>query len=427
MRFFHLRMFFQKSKQTVRINQIRRGSLAAILFLGAIFLGCQHHKSATYPAQSYLRLEHLLQVSTQDFCFKSIFDSPLKSGTCTTWNRNLSVGLAVENEQIYFGGYDGIFRVFRLKNNILRPLKARLLGKNVEHTPILVQDRIFAGTQDGFVLALKKDNLETAWQTQLDSEITAPLLLKTNTIFAVTGLYSLYALNSSTGEILWKTTADNPKTIALQSMQSPLHIQFDAIGNKLDSFLALGHPNGYLQFYFSDSGKMAHKVLLGNDKQPFPDVISPILAQKKLIAAAHNNGIFALDPYSGAKLWHNSKALEVAQLATNNNLLVAASSNQVFAINLNNGAELWKRSLKQGSISNLLIKNGFIYCISENGPLYVLAFDGSIIQTIPFVYGFSKQIDYSDSNMMAITKTGHLAIFSTQEEGEQKWQAATIF
>lgn len=334
-----------------------------------------------------------------NYCLSSLISEP-ETG-CISWNRNETAGPLYDSEQgkVYVGGSDQQLHV--LSDVSLKKIKTLSLPGKLNSQAILASNSLLLGTNQGHVLSLNRDTLEQSWQQKLDAEIPNSLVYSNDRLYAVTGLGTLVALESDSGNVVWEQKRPLGSNLGLNAFSNPLILE-----NKI----VIGNASGKVEFFRTDDGVLLFDINIADNKKSFPNVATtPVLINNNLIAAASFNQGIAVFDNTGVISW--TLALPgVTQLLAADSLLIAAGPKQVTAIDISTHQIKWRFSFLKGSPNKLISKNGLLYSASDRDGLYVLDLKtGKPQQILGSGLGFAGNFDFSsDSTLFAFSTAGYL-------------------
>ncbi len=114
----------------------------------------------------------------------------------------------VDGESVYVGFSDGFVASLRRKDGGLnweRKLSKNLRFKDVDTTPLVINDRLFTASFDGSIFCLDKASGQVTWE--VEEGAYAPLTVQDQKIYAATTGGALIALDRDSGKILWKVSS----------------------------------------------------------------------------------------------------------------------------------------------------------------------------------------------------------------------------
>jgi len=172
---------------------------------------------------------------------------------------------------------------------------------------------------------------------------------------------NLVALDTSTGTALWEEV-----TQGLTAFSPTVWRDFVYLGTLYDHTLrAFDARTGALRWQFVGAGAM----------------VSPVVAEGRLYAAANSGIIYALDPTTGVQQWQAQTGIGI--LATSPTvaggmLYIGSSDHSLYALDAATGALVWTANIGEQTSSTPAVSGGVIYIGSDNHNLYAFdAFTGA--------------------------------------------------
>ena len=338
------------------------------------------------------------QIITKNFCFSSLLAEPQTA--CISWNRHESAGPLFSKGLLYIGGSDGQLHV--LQANSKQTQKHILLPGELKAKPTLSGSSLLVGTDQGNLVSLNAQTLEQNWLQKLDAELTNPIIVSDNRVYALSGLSTLYALDLSSGDMIWEQKRPLAAGLGLKTQSNPLILK---------DKLVIGNASGKLEFRSLTDGNLLFDVNLADPKKAFPNVATdPILvAPKQIAAAAFNLGVAVLDSHTGVISW-TLPLPNITRLLATKSLLIAAGPQKITAIDLSTHKITWEFAYTKGSPNHLVAQNNLLYFGSDQDALYVLDLKtGKPLQTLGSGLGFAADFDFSsDNTLWALSTAGYL-------------------
>jgi outer membrane protein assembly factor BamB len=171
----------------------------------------------------------------------------------------------------------------------------------------------------------------------------------------------------------------------------------------------VGHASGVLSSLDPHTGDVVEEVDLGGDA-PFEDLdADPLVKGGRLIVASAQAGIFALEPFGLARLWHLPEPGIVRIAGGGDDIVVAAGAGKVLAIAANDGRVLWRFSFARGSPTRPVVRGGRVHVASDRGALYVLdLFSGKPLQYYGSGLGIAADLEIVGDMLFVVTAAGEL-------------------
>lgn len=387
--------------------------LSASQTLGCWFLQ-NHCAKGNFPY--YLNPVWFTPVVTNGACLNSILSDPKEKNRCVSWNRREIAGPLFDESRglIYVGGSDGMLHIVSAKDG--RSKKNIRLPGNLKAKPILSNNHLFFGTDNGIVLKMNVESFQIVWQIEVDAEVEHSLVLNDQTVFFISGLSTVYAVDAQTGEIKWNRKRPLPSKIFIANQSKPLLVNLEDKNKML--VLVCGHPSGQVDLYEAKTGKTLFNIMIGDPTKEFPDIVAtPVYDNGSIIVASFNKGIASLEPGTGEVQWRFPENKKTRLLAANG-MIYAAGSHSVIGINYQKGKIIWRFTFQNGAPTNMVLKNNFLYFASDRNALYVLeASTGRPVRYFGSGLGFAGDFDFSSNMLFLVSTTGNLYAMSPGFEG----------
>jgi len=212
----------------------------------------------------------------------------------------------------------------------------------------------------------------------------------------------LYALDASTGDFRWEATphiydlfSTNPAVangIVYIGSAAGMHALDAKTGAELwiapSSAKVFSSPavaNGVVYFddgenAYSADGVYAIDAKTGKQlwfSTTFSSFCSPAVANGVVYVGADDYNLYALDAFTGAKLWTYRTGFVVrsAPAVANGVVYVGSYDKNVYALNASTGAELWSYATGGEVESSPAVADGVVYIGSDDGNFYALNAD----------------------------------------------------
>ena len=298
------------------------------------------------------------------------------------------------------------------------------------HSSVLISEQsIFTLEQSGDMETLFARNLsngkeiwrlvqETKWDDMMSGTgpRSTPTLLdgKLYTLFS-NGV--LCRANAKSGKLEWKTkTVDADYEFPEWGISCSPLIWNDLI------ILNLGGENGAVRAYYIKDGKLAWKSDLSGKGVYISSSILNLLGENHLLAAVEGK-IAGLNPKDGKTLWekpwkiflNNAQIAQPIALSKNSFLLAAGYGKGAECWSLSRGANneylietTWKSKNLKAKFSNPVLKDGYLYGLSENLLVCLEAKTGEL-KWRGNKYGYGR-ILVSEDKLLVLGNTGILSV-----------------
>lgn len=297
------------------------------------------------------------------------------------------------------------------RDNSLHALEARTgqlkwsykSGGWITASPVVVEDVVYAGSWDGSVYALKAATGEQIWRHRTEGEVSEPLkvlggfvyLVADDQVVALNALSGelvwaqrldghasfsplldgpvvfvgsltgvLYALDASTGDILWQHKASSESYSISAEGGQVLDQTFSepAVSNGI---VYLVTDSGTVRALDSTNGGMVweHQILPGVSHPPVLD------GDTIYLAGLFEGPLYALGARTGELLWENEEVSGILRLAASEGLVFASghigSRGHVYAVDGGTGEVRWRSPAR--SALDPFLADGTVYASYVDG------------------------------------------------------------
>ncbi|MEJ2654707.1 MAG: outer membrane protein assembly factor BamB [Acidihalobacter sp.] len=238
---------------------------------------------------------------------------------------------------------------------------------------------LFVGTQDGMVLGISLKQRGLVWQTQLSSEVMALSGVSEGTIVAHTNDGKLFAIDTTTGNVLWSHGSEPPNLI-LRGKSRPV---IDS-GNVIAGF-----SSGKLAAFSLDTGAQLWELQVGeargaSELQRLVDVDGCIVLSDSgntVYAASYNGRVVAAQTANGQLEWSHKMSSYAGLALGPNAVFVSDADSDIWALDRSNGASLWKQdALHFREVTAPTVVAGYVVVGDYAGYLqWLSSSDGSLV------------------------------------------------
>jgi eukaryotic-like serine/threonine-protein kinase len=298
------------------------------------------------------------------------------------------------------------------------------------------------------------DNLPTldlVWRFACEEEVrSTPTLYKT-TLFVGSYDTNLYALDSKTGEFLWKAATEdgicttpvileNPnQTLILVGSEDRRMYAYDVVkGNEVWQFPTSGKIRSSARIYqnfvfFGSDDRQLYALEAKSGKQAwkyraFGEIRSTPVVHGGFVYFGSDDGhLYSLDISSGSLRWRYRafESIVSTPIVEDNRIYFGSRDGYLYCVDITNGHRTWSFKAQKMINSSPALGNGKVYFGSVDGFLYCIdskkgtlkwKFDtGSQITSSPKIYNGVVYFGCVDSNVYALdAEKGHaVAYFPT--------------
>lgn len=277
--------------------------------------------------------------------------------------------------------------------------------------PVAGINKVFYGTENGDVYALDSETGEMSWKSQVKGEVVSAPAIDSGILVINSASGILKAFNASNGEEVWNVVQDVP-ALTLRGTSAPVISSGGVI---------LGTAAGELTVYILESGQQGWTAEVGEatgstELEGVIDVdVKPLVYGDKIYAISSRGNLVSIELRTGRVLWKRKYSSYRNLAMKGNTLFLTDLKGHVYAINRNNGLERWSQlALTNRGVTGPLVdgKNivvgdyqGYLHWLDiETGDFVARHYvDGSGIYSTPSI---TKGVIYAQSragNLQAIT------------------------
>ena len=296
----------------------------------------------------------------------SIYGANASTGTLEwSFPSRGSSRLAVDNDLLFFGGYDGGYAVRIHNGELLWNFAAA--GQCVSHAPTVSNDIVYFGSDAGAVFAVERETGKQLWSFDAEGELAGSpvafgnllLLLLDRSVAAIgpagrkrwevefefghprwAGIVGDVACIRSSGAELYGVRKDGTVVFKTDAETDPI-VQ--------GAVLYYGLTDGSVEGYDSTALKTIWTSALGSRL-----ACDPLLHAGTLFCVTVNGTLFALAPGSGEQLWSHNIAKPVGSVALaagDSYVCVLAHRERLYAVDIATGQDRWTQELSYGGFS----------------------------------------------------------------------------
>jgi|CXWL01.1.fsa_nt_gi outer membrane protein assembly factor BamB len=228
---------------------------------------------------------------------------------------------------------------------------------------VTANQKIFAGSEDGFIYALNAKKGTLVWKYATGGPIQSSPTFFNNTVYAGSNDKYLYAIDAITGSLKWKYLT-----------AAPIRSESPVVSNgKIFIGSANAYPDGTLYAIDVNTGVLAWS-------KPITAPTSPNVAGGKLYTCAFGSSYYALDEVNGNTIWSRNICLTRSNPAISNGKMYIQGStgnNEIICVDAVTGNSIWN-TICLASSSAPTIDNGSVFISSSvSTSQYLEAFDAS--------------------------------------------------
>jgi outer membrane protein assembly factor BamB len=266
----------------------------------------------------------------------------------------------------------------------------------------VVNGVVYVGSLDNNLYALNASTGALLWKYTTGSWVASSPTVANGVVYVGSLDHNLYALNASTGALLWKYTAGNYVVSSPAVANGVVYV-----GSDDDNLYALNASTGALLWKYTTTGLVES---------------SPAVANGVVYVGSVDDNLYALNASTGALLWKYTTGNSVysSPAVANGVVYVGSDDDNLYALNAHAGNLLWKYTTGSFVLSSPAVANGVVYVGSYDDNLYALNAHtgtllwkyttlGTITDSSPTVANGVVYVGSDDNNLYTLdARTGSL-------------------
>jgi outer membrane protein assembly factor BamB len=272
------------------------------------------------------------------------------------------------------------------------------------------EDVVYFGSNDGALYKVEASSGQMLWRFSTNAEVARRPVLSGGVIYAVNANDTIVAVDPETGKLRWSQHRTPAYGMEIAGYAGPTVAwgkAFTAFSDgRVFAFDALDGKERWsadLAAEAEGQGPDAPRYL-DVDTTPIPTRIE---GNPVVLVASYSGGIYALDGDNGARVWANERAKGVTDLllweepahpsrdggpmVPARRMLMASSGTTGFwALDVNDGHEVWRRALPEGGVSAPVPVAGALLVSTTRYGLFLFSpLDGAVIDGLETGSGFA--------------------------------------
>ncbi len=288
-------------------------------------------------------------------------------------------------------------------------------GGSIKSSPVIYDERLYIGCDDGCLYCLNPGNGELIWKSRTGGEISSTPAVLSNRVFFLSGDSNLYALDAKTGNLIWifKTGSVNPE-INYDYFYKYLYVSSPVVYSGRVYF---GSPDGSLYCLKEDSGKMSWRYSTVHKRinALFGIFCTPVIANDMVYFGNSYGTFYALNSKNGKQVWtfDTYSLIYTTPVIVGDNIVFGGMDWRIHSLDAITGNQIWEFKMIRGWVtSSPVLFDGVLY-LSFADPKEFAALNadnGKIIWERPlyFEYIFSSPVI-----------SGNLVYFGTSEASSE--------
>jgi outer membrane protein assembly factor BamB len=207
------------------------------------------------------------------------------------------------------------------------------------------QGRVYVGTDQGRVYALAADSGDTAWKSEVSSEVITAPRVAGGMVFVRTADDFLWALRTADGGDRWSFNVEG-RSLALRGGSRPAFRDGRVYaGFSSGELVALDAGDGsprWREAVATPSGRTELERMVDVDA-------APAVVDGMVIAAAYQGAVVAMDTGNGQQLWKRNFSVYNDPAVAGERVYLTTDEQTVIALDRDNGGTLWTQKALSGS------------------------------------------------------------------------------
>lgn len=242
---------------------------------------------------------------------------------------------------------------------------AYVVPNGVEKEPVVFNNRLYFGGNDGFFYCINLESGQEVWKTHVKSEIVATPAFdaQEGRVYFVTTSNSVLALEAESGRQVWSYTRQDPSSYSIRGGTTPLvHKNLVYVGFSEGSFVAFNKSNGTINW----------EIQLNKNKR-FKDIdASAVIDGDKIYVSGYDDRLYVLSSSNGDIL-NKFEAGGYVPVTLDGSLIYYSSSNgKVYALNKESLKIVWEYAVTSGLPTELSLYTNYLVFGESQGNLIML-------------------------------------------------------
>jgi outer membrane protein assembly factor BamB len=225
-------------------------------------------------------------------------------------------------------------------------------GGTVRSTPAVTADRVYAGSGDGFLYAINRNDGTLAWRFDAGNPVHASPAVSGDLVVAATLAGRIFAVDETTGALRWSLTSGT--LLPLNTRPAGGWDIFVSSPTVVGDTVFIGSPDGNLYALQLASGNQIWKAATGGRLRATPSVSNDLV-----VVGSWNGRVYAFDRRTGAERWvhrtegdtldsrkfgYDRRAIQSSAAIVDGSVFLGSRDDGVYALDLATGARKWRVS-----------------------------------------------------------------------------------
>jgi len=255
---------------------------------------------------------------------------------------------------------------------------------------------------DGSLYALDSRSGQLKWQYDSGEDLLTTPVLDEQTVLVATENDALLAVDRKSGALRWRYHRElhGSSAFSIYGAADPLLYR---------GSIYIGFSDGSLVALKASDGSVKWERFLTTEGKQFLDVdTTPVIdSAGRLYAASYKDGVYALDPETGAIQWHTAKP-GITGLAWRRSLLFSSGDQTLAAYLTASGKQLWNLDLGNKAARKVLVARGMLIAPTSAALLFVDPVNGRTLSSWNPGKGVSAVPFLAQGRLYVISNLGYL-------------------
>jgi outer membrane protein assembly factor BamB len=335
--------------------------------------------------------------------------------------------LDIKNRRIFVGSSDR--GLYALRADDMSTLWRFQAAGVVQSEPLYdaANDVVYFGSNDGALYRVRAADGVLLWRFSSNAEVSRRPVLTGGRLFVANANDTVFALDPEHGTLLWQHHRTPAGGIEIAAHSGP------AVA---DGRVFISFSDGRVSSFAADSGREQWSVDLAAEAEQVSGEIprqldadaTPVVARVEntthVYVASYAGGVHSLDSETGGRNWSNDRVTGIVDLTLYEEpthtsdtgsavparrMLIATGSSGIWALALEDGRELWRRSLPEGgATAPVAIAGALLVATSRYGLFLLSPIHGAVIDGLETGSGFAATPAAYGRRAYAFTNQGVL-------------------
>ncbi|MEZ4813473.1 MAG: PQQ-binding-like beta-propeller repeat protein [Caldisericia bacterium] len=271
----------------------------------------------------------------------------------------------------------------------------------IKSSAIIVDSRVFFGSEDGKMHCLEQSSGRQLWETRVDEDIHCSPVYSSGNVYFGNDSGKFYCLDGETGEIEWTFKTDG----SIHS--SPVIYHQRIIFGSYDNYVyCLNLSDGALKWKFETDGEVFS---------------SPAVFEERVYIGSDDQNMYCLDFKSGEMIWYFETNQRIDATPVYTGQEVVFGSDSVYSLNSETGELNWEYPMGMFGVSSCAVAKSKVTVCRWDGMFYCLDLKSGQLLWSRIVDGFANDPSICDSTIYISTNSGWFASLDLRD-GDTIWE-----